>query len=110
MKLKNDGVHPGSNGFTILLQAFQEVYDLAGAPLTITSLNDSKHGNNSQHYYDKALDARVRDPSTSKFLLDPNQAVADIKSRLNKHFYVVYETNPPHLHGEYDPKSAPGLR
>ena len=109
--LKNNAVHPGSNGFLILFNAFREVYDLHGVPFTIASLNDGRHGSNSKHYYDNALDARVRHPVTKlRYFSDDQAVVQEIRARLNHHFDVLYEDNPPHIHGEYDPKSAPGLR
>ena len=110
MRLKDNSIHPGStaNGFALMLLAFKEAYDTQGVPFVITSINDGRHGDNSFHYYDAALDARIRDPRTGALYCDPHALVEDIRSRLNEHFDVIYEDNPPHIHGEYDPKRAPG--
>ena len=69
---------------------------------TMTSANDSKHGDGSLHYYGKALDFRTHDFSGDKARLR-----AEVKDALGPDFDVVLEgvgTPNEHLHVEWDPK------
>lgn len=70
----------------------------------ITSGNDSKHGKNSLHYANRALDFRGRDLSLAQGdALD--KAVSEI---LGTKYDVIFETfadqNNNHLHVEFDPR------
>ena len=69
---------------------------------TVTSANDSKHGDKSLHYEGNALDFRTHDFTANKLYL-----VQEVKSSLGIHFDVVLEgvgTANEHLHVEYQPK------
>ena len=69
---------------------------------TITSANDSKHGDGSLHYYGRALDFRTHD-----FTGDKAELRAKVKDALGNDFDVVLEgvgTPNEHLHVEHDPK------
>lgn len=78
--------------------------DLGLPKPVITSGNDSKHGKNSLHYANRALDFRGRDISIAQGnALD--RAVSEI---LGPKYDVIFETfddsNNNHLHVEYDPR------
>lgn len=71
---------------------------------TITSGNDSTHGEHSLHYKGRALDFRTHDFRGDKGLLRDA-----VKAALGPDFDVVLEAlGEPneHLHVEYDPKGA----
>lgn len=75
-----------------------DVYDRHGRELVITSVNDSRHGDDSIHYKGNAIDIRTR-----YFSLDEKIAVyKEIKQQLTIDFDVVLEKD--HIHIEYDPK------
>ncbi len=69
----------------------------------ITSGNDSRHGRNSHHYHDRALDFRGNNITVAQ-----GQALRDgVRQRLGKDYDVLFETfsnvSNNHLHVEYDP-------
>lgn len=69
---------------------------------TITSCNDSKHGEHSLHYKGRAFDFRTKDYTGDKQLLRD-----EIKAALSDEFDVVLEhlgEDQEHIHVEYDPK------
>ena len=67
----------------------------------ITSANDSKHGPNSLHYKDQALDLRTRHMNEQEL-----QAVFHkLKKTLGSQFDVMLESD--HLHLEWQPKDKP---
>ena len=73
-----------------------------GASCTITSANDSKHGENSWHYKGRALDFRTHD-----FTGDKQQLLYVLKDALGPEFDVLLEgagTPNEHIHCEWDPK------
>jgi len=73
-----------------------------GASCTITSANDSKHGEHSLHYKGMALDFRTHD-----FTGDKQQLIHVLKEALGPQFDVLLEgegTPNEHVHAEFDPK------
>lgn len=79
-----------------------EVYYGHSASCTITSANDSKHGERSLHFQGRALDFRTKD-----FAGDKHQLLAELKEALGENFDVVLEAlgeANEHVHVEYDPK------
>lgn len=81
-----------------------DIGDLIKVDITITSANDSVHGENSLHYKDRAWDIRTKDLSVDK----ADRLLFELKGRLKAHgFDVVDERGKkegPHIHVEYDPK------
>ena len=64
----------------------------------VTSINDSKHKDNSKHYIDLAVDVRSKN-FASEFI--KKMFVQDMQNRLGSRFYVVYEnagTENEHFH------------
>ena len=100
MYLTDDEVRPGNGiGLMIGLIIINEVLAENGCNCGLYSLNDRKHSRTSLHYADQAIDIRTKDfPS----MLDPHEIVREIKSRLNKHYDVIYEGN--HIHIEFQPR------
>lgn len=79
------------------------ISDEIGVDMVITSANDGVHSKNSLHYKDRALDIRT-------FHLNEEQkkvVLELLKSRLGGDYDVIFETNPEHIHIEYDPKQKP---
>ncbi|MGH2427462.1 MAG: hypothetical protein ACRDGV_01055 [Candidatus Limnocylindria bacterium] len=75
----------------------------AGTPV-ITSGNDSKHGTNSLHYDNDAIDLRGKNVSDEK----QDQLADDLQDALGDDYDVIsekYPNNPnnDHIHVEYDP-------
>ena len=81
------------------------VYEELGLSCVITSGDDGKHMNNSEHYEGNALDFRLRGLLPQHIKLIPGMA----KTACGANFDVVIETidGVPHLHVEYDPKTEP---
>lgn len=98
-----DGVKLTGMQPQILLALFiaDRIWLAAGTELTVTSVNDSKHMEGSLHYTGAAADLRIHDLPEEKWagLRDA------LKARLGTGLYdVVLETDPPHIHVEYQPK------
>lgn len=77
------------------------------APCVVTSGNDSKHGADSLHPKDRALDFRTRTIAERE---DKFRFRDTLRAALGPDFDVVLEdVGGPneHLHAEYDPKAAP---
>lgn len=91
----------------IALSAVSAIWQAAGAAsLTITSANDSRHGQNSLHYAGAAFDFRTND---LPLRLDPRQLAREVKIALGPDFDVLledYGQPNEHLHVEWDPKGA----
>ena len=104
----------------VALHVANEAYNDKGLEMVVTSVNDSKHGENSKHYSGCAFDCRLPsrcDPTPGNPPPIPfydkvlDKEVADlIRARLpEKDFDVVLETHQEdrfqwHIHVEYDPK------
>lgn len=105
MDLKNNNVRVARLKPQTLLAMIvvEQVFNLHGHGLTITSANDSEHMEGSLHYVGKAFDCRIRDPRTGeRYFADDHLVAQDIRERLRKDYDVlVYDT---HFHIEYDPK------
>ena len=76
------------------------VYIHRGQNFTVTSLNDSKHKVGSLHYKGRAFDIRTRDLKG----ITPHEMALHLKAQLGTAFDVVVESDPPHIHVEFDPK------
>lgn len=71
------------------------------AQLVITSVRDGKHMPGSLHYVGLAVDLRIRE-------LPPHEwepIVDQLRLALSKQYDVILETDPPHIHIEYQPKA-----
>lgn len=66
--------------------------------VTVTSITDGKHRDNSKHYEGKAADFRIWFINT----MDLRKIVKAIQARLGDDYDVVLEDT--HIHVEYDPK------
>ncbi len=75
-----------------------DIYNQHDKELVITSVNDSKHGENSIHYKGNAIDLRTRYFGNQEKI----EVYREIQSRLGYDFDVVLEND--HIHVEYDPK------
>ncbi len=73
---------------------------LVGRELIITSMLDGKHMANSLHYKGLAFDCRTRDLAPQHIPV----LVSELRNELGPDYDVIYETDPPHIHIEYDPK------
>lgn len=89
-----------------VLFEIEEIYrEGFNASLTITSGNDGKHGKNSLHYQDKAVDLRIKNVPRDKW----QELFNRVKTTIPDYFDVVLETNSPgnaHIHLEFQPKST----
>lgn len=79
--------------------------------VTVTSMNDSQHGEHTLHHpvYDaegKLIKAgNAADLRVWYIDLETQQAIArELRRRLGPNYDVVLETDPPHIHVEFDPK------
>ena len=97
--LKDDSVHPRGITAELLLGILvaEGVYHEYGKRVTLTSLNDGRHGEASAHYEGNATDLRIWG---IEHLV--NEVADKMRSRLNRHYDVVVEKD--HIHLEYDPK------
>lgn len=79
-----------------------DIFAAENLKAVVTSATSGVHGVGSLHYLGLAFDLRTKDLSlvTAQYLKDK------IKAALGDEFDVILETNPPHLHVEYDPKKA----
>jgi len=68
-----------------------------GIPLVITSGAEGKHGENSKHYRNGAVDIRKRQLNPAQLIKIKN----DLKKLLGDDFDIVEEST--HIHIEYDP-------
>ena len=106
MKLKRgvslEGLVPQ---MAVALLVAKEEYSRIGAELTITSANDSKHREGSDHYLGRAVDLRTRD----LYLGHNKQDLAlDIAGRLGPQFICLFEgagTPNQHIHLAWRPKN-----
>lgn len=71
-----------------------------GHNLTITSICDGTHGENSYHYDGYAIDIRTRMLSSD----ETSRVAAEIKNRLGPFYDVVIENT--HIHIEFDARRA----
>jgi hypothetical protein len=77
------------------------------APCVVTSGNDSKHGPNSLHGFDKALDFRTHSLPSREAKLAFRDAMRGVLGR--DYDVILEDLGGPneHLHAERDPKGAP---
>jgi len=80
------------------VQVANDVYNMYGQELVITSVCDGKHSYTSLHYTGCAFDCRIRYFTTDEQL----NVALDIQNRLGKDFDVIAETD--HIHIEYQPR------
>ncbi len=78
----------------------REVFRDLGADLIITSLTEGKHMPGSLHYEGLAVDLRTRHLALSDRALAANR----LRMNLGPDYDVILETDPPHIHVEFDPK------
>ena len=119
---------PGSHSIDLIERALvQTAPRTIGNVVVITSGNDSKHSDRSQHYTDQALDSRIigdrpggidavfyaellgePEPTNWVEYVSLQQRVARdawvpaLRWKLSKDFDVVFEDD--HIHTEHDPK------
>lgn len=98
--------------FKVLLPCIYDIFpvlveiwkDKSGKKATITSANDSTHGQKSLHYENRAIDVRSQDLSEQ----EKDTILSALKSKLNPIGYdVILESRgktSEHFHIEYDPK------
>jgi hypothetical protein len=71
----------------------------------ITSANDSRHKDNSLHYKNKAFDIRVF--NIKAFSYKKARAwVKRMQEELGEDYDVIFETNPDHIHAEFQPEGV----
>ncbi len=73
-----------------ILNCIADTRDELGYPstFTVTSINDSSHGDNSRHFTDEAVDGRTHNmPSTAK----ARTFTKVLRGKLGDRFYVVFE-------------------
>lgn len=78
------------------------VWRSRGYTLTVTSGYDGEHSEGSLHPEGYAEDYRTRDVAPGDLQL----MASTVRARLGTLYDVVIETNPPHLHVEYDPRNS----
>ena len=93
VNLKN--IHPK---LVTALVVCEWIYKTYGIELTLTSVNDSKHGKNSLHPCGQAADLRTWNLTTEQ----QREITKKIKEAVGSEFDVVLESD--HIHIEYDPK------
>lgn len=81
-----------------------DVFAENGVTPVITSGNDSRHGVNSLHFSDLAIDMRANNISDELAA----QIASDLRDRLGDDFDIVFESFPKnpsndHIHIEFDP-------
>jgi hypothetical protein len=81
-----------------------QIHTELGLQFVITSLNDSKHGDNSYHYSGNAFDSRVRSSNWPSAKLPDRETCDKIvqiaAARLGPCYDVIYEID--HIHWEYN--------
>ena len=100
--VKIANLHPAMEA---IIKAVARATGELGLPrAVITSGNDSKHGKNSLHYANRALDFRGRDITVTQ----GNALDSAVTAILGPKYDVIFETfldsNNNHLHVEYDPR------
>ena len=85
------------------MNVVEQIYRNYEVGLTITSINDSKHGYGSLHYIGYAFDCRIYNLEG----VDVQPVVKEIKEALNADFDVLLEKD--HIHIEFQPKSGINL-
>ena len=80
-------------------EAGRRACDSVGKDCVVTSGRDGKHGKNSKHYTDEALDFRIWNLGGEENIMLVVDALKDL---LGDDYDVVLE--PDHIHAEYDPK------
>lgn len=86
-------------GIQIVHGAFSE---LGAKYCIITSVSDGEHSVGSLHYTGNAVDFRTFNLGGQA----REKLERDLRDALGMDFDVVMETNPEHLHIEYQPKKA----
>ena len=99
MRLKDDtvcltGIRPE---LLFGLTVANDVYASLGVELVITSANDARHSTTSLHYAGCAVELGTRNIPG-----DPATVAADLKSRLNVDYDVIFEGD--HIHLEWQPR------
>ena len=102
MKLKSGVDLRGMQAQTALLLAVaDQVYSDHGHDLTVTSICDGKHSENSLHYRGLAADLRTVAGGIGE--ARAGVLAAELRKRLGTQFDVVVEKD--HIHVEFDPKA-----
>jgi hypothetical protein len=84
----------------LALQVCETIYRQFGYELTVTSIRDGKHKNNSLHYVGKAVDLRTRNVDSD---MREKLRVA-LQAALGAEFDVILEKD--HFHCEFDVKGG----
>jgi hypothetical protein len=84
----------------LLLMIARGVYNDHGHDLTVTSVCDGKHGENSLHY--KGLAADLRTVAAGIGAARAEVLACEMRKRLGPQYDVVVE--PTHIHAEFDPE------
>lgn len=99
LKVKEDVVFPEFNQYNLkILGAALVASNLMNRDIVVTSANDGKHGTNSFHYKNRALDFRTRDMSPE----DVKKFVSYMENQLSSVYDIVVESDPQHVHIEAD--------
>lgn len=83
-----------------VLPVVNQVFELGGESLVITSTDEGSHGDGSLHYVGRAIDCRMPKSNVSHI-------VDELKRRLGPDFDVILE--PLCVHIEHDPEKKGGL-
>jgi len=86
-----------SNEILLAIIIAESVFRETEQSMTLTSLTDGKHGQNSYHYTGDAVDIRLPGDVTR------DQVVSQLKKALGMDYDVILEID--HIHIEYDPKA-----
>jgi len=88
-----------ANKLPDISKAYRKVTGDSNYKVTITSANDGRHSNNSQHYKGRAFDLRVRDISNSQ----ATRIAKQLKSELGDEYRIYWgdKGHKDHIHLAY---------
>lgn len=100
--VKIASLHPAMEA--VIAAVARAANDLGLPGRVITSGNDSKHGKNSLHYANRALDFRGRDLTIAQGNALDSAVSAIVGPKYDVIFELFPDHNNNHLHVEYDPR------
>lgn len=92
-----DGLRPE---MVLALVVAEKVYEANHAELVVTEGTGGQHMAGSLHASGRAVDLRTSNVGTAVLPI----VVSGLKRCLGADYDVVLETDPPHIHVEFDPK------
>lgn len=92
---------PRDAAICAMILAVKDAFESRGFEAVITSGVEGKHMRGSEHYAGHALDWRTKHLPSTTIALEIRDEVV---KRLGTDFDVILESEPPHLHTEWDPK------